>query len=246
MPNKLKSTELYEETERLNKMRQDFVANVSHELRTPLTVIHGYVEALLGLPNIEPSLKDIFGKVSEQTKRMEHLVGDLLLLSRIETEETKAQFEPVNVKSLLEPIKQDAENISRGAHYFSWSVDPALTLLGSLHELRSAFSNLIMNAISYTKPGGKIAVSWFCDHAQAYFKVSDTGIGIEAKHIERLTERFYRVDKGRSRQSGGTGLGLAIVKHVLMRHDANLEVSSQVNVGSEFSCVFPSSRFVAV
>lgn len=230
------------QSERLNKMRQDFVANVSHELRTPLTVIHGYMDTLISLYAEDPKLYPIFKQILEQTKRMETIIADLLLLARIENENPVAESEVVDVPELLKIIVQDARNLSKNQHEFNLDIDPHLKLLGEAHELQSAFSNIIFNAVHYTKPKGSIHISWQKKNNEAYFVVADTGIGIPEKDIPRITERFYRVDKGRSRQSGGTGLGLAIVKHVLLRHQAELDIQSVLNQGSTFTFVFPVER----
>lgn len=233
---------LLTETERLNKMRQDFVANVSHELRTPLTVIHGYVDTLLGIYGQDSNLTEIFINMRQQTQRMESLIEDLLLLAKIENESPVAAFEAVKLNAMLHSLKRDMQQLGK-QHALIWMLDSNLELLGSAHELRSAFSNLIINAIRYTKTGGTITIeSGFLKTGEAYFQVSDTGIGIAANDIPRLTERFYRVDKGRARQSGGTGLGLAIVKHVLIRHQAEIQIESALNCGSIFRCVFPLNR----
>ncbi|MDO8954117.1 MAG: ATP-binding protein [Gammaproteobacteria bacterium] len=232
-----------EELERIHRMRQDFVANVSHELRTPLTVIHGYLEILLSsFKNTEPRLYEILGKVFEQTERMEHLVSDLLLLSKLESEEPIAKKESCKAPQLIDKIIHDAEGLSQGKHRIVSSIDQDLDIVGEASELRSAFSNLVMNAIHYTPAGGEISIGWYADKKAVYFEVKDNGIGIPAKDIPRLTERFYRVDKGRSRQSGGTGLGLAIAKHVLIRHEAILEIHSELGKGSSFIAVFPIHR----
>lgn len=230
------------EIDRLNKMRQDFVANVSHELRTPLTVIHGYIDTLLSLYASDTQLSPIFTQIHTQTERMEMIVSDLLLLARIENEKPVARKKTVDVPKLINTILTDARNLSNGSHEFSTDIDTDLKLLGDQHELRSVFSNIIINAVKYTKPSGKIKISWYKHRNKACFEVEDTGIGIPEKYIPRITERFYRVDKGRSRQSGGTGLGLAIVKHVLMRHQAELKIESIVDKGSTFICVFPKER----
>ena len=236
MPAKLNQTKLTE-AERLNKMRQDFVANVSHELRTPLTVIHGYVETLLALYAKDTQLADIFTNMRQQTVRMETLIEDLLLLAKIENESPQAVFEPVKLKEMLMLIREDMQHLGKN-HQLIWQLDPHLELLGDAHELRSAFSNLITNAIRYTKVGGNILIQT----GPGYFAVQDQGIGIAPENISRITERFYRVDKGRSRESGGTGLGLAIVKHVLLRHQAELQIESTLGVGSTFTCLFPKNR----
>lgn len=235
------------EFDRLHRMRQDFVANVSHELRTPLTVIHGYIEILLSAyKNSDPKLYEIWQKVFEQAERMEHLVADLLLLSKLESEEPISKKEPCKVPELIKKIVIDAEGLSKGRHKIMCDIDLKLDLLGETAEIRSAFSNLVMNAVHYTPDAGEICLNWYADKKALYFEVKDNGIGIPSKHIPRLTERFYRVDKGRSRQSGGTGLGLAIVKHVLMRHEASLEIQSEVGKGSTFTAIFPISRKIAL
>lgn len=230
------------EAERLNKMRQDFVANVSHELRTPLTVIHGYVDTLLSLYTDHTELAPVFKNMQEQTQRMEALINDLLLLAKIENESPEAGYDPIQLTELVAMLKRQLENLAQN-HTLSWKIAANFDFLGNGHELQSAFSNLITNAIRYTKPGGKIDVeAGVLKTGEAYFQVRDTGIGVAKEHIPRLTERFYRVDKGRSRTSGGTGLGLAIVKHVLLRHQAQLEVESELGQGSLFRCVFPKNR----
>jgi len=235
----------------LERMRQDFVANVSHELRTPLTVIHGYLETLLEQTEAEHKQENkqahkIFSQMYQQTLRMENLLADLLLLSSLETDE---QLQPskqaVDVAELLKVICDEAKQISGNAnHHISLEADTSLKLRGNENELRSLFSNIIFNAVKYTPKGGKIAVTWQRQKNEAKFTVKDTGIGISKEHIPRITERFYRVDKARSRESGGTGLGLAIVKHVLLRHEGKLEIDSKIGEGSVFTCVFPASRII--
>lgn len=233
----------------LEIMRQDFVANVSHELRTPLTVIHGYLETLLdeALQKQNAHTK-IFQQMFEQSQRMERLITDLLLLSRLETdlpEHEKQQV--VLVAPLLQTITTDALTISgTRQHKIYLKIDEQLNLYGSENELRSAFSNIIYNAIHYTPAHGDICISWYKDKRYAYLQVRDSGIGIARKHIPRLTERFYRIDKARSRASGGTGLGLAIVKHALLRHNARLKIESQINKGSTFMCVFPKTAWADI
>ncbi len=226
----------------LERMRQDFVANVSHELRTPLTVIHGYLETLIHQDLDETKyLRKIFLQMHQQTLRMENLIEDLLLLSRLESEEEDDDTEKsiVNVPKLLKAICKEANTFSgEQKHSIQLKVEPKLFIEGNAFELRSLFSNIIFNAVKYTPAGGNILIRWFNKNNSVYFSVKDTGIGIAAKHIPRLTERFYRVDPGRSRRSGGTGLGLAIAKHVLLRHQAKLDVESKVGVGSVFTCIF--------
>ncbi|GAB4392497.1 MAG: hypothetical protein Tsb005_06770 [Gammaproteobacteria bacterium] len=225
-------------TYQLERMRRDFIANVSHELRTPLTVLKGYLEVLLDQPNQDRS---IMTRMQQQATRMEAIVRDLLLLSRLETEIPEPeQLQPVNVSGILQAICRDARSLSgQQQHQIELELDRNLCLYGVSNELRSAFSNLIFNAVRYTPAQGTITVRWFADVQGAHLQVQDTGIGIAKKDIPRVTERFYRVDKGRSRDAGGTGLGLAIVKHVLIRHHAELHIQSQLGVGSLFQCDFP-------
>lgn len=232
---------------RLEQMRQDFLANVSHELRTPLTVIHGYVETLLdqNRPALK-SLKPMFAQMYQQTLRMENLVNDLLLLSRLEADVPEEKnYQPVNIVKMLNLICQEAQVLSGDYHHhFHLETDDALTIQGLERELHSAFSNIIFNAVKYTPAKGEIFIHWVKQNNRPCFSVKDTGIGIEKNHIPRLTERFYRVDKARSRTSGGTGLGLAIVKHVLIRHKAILKIESIPGKGSIFSCIFPKRLIV--
>jgi len=226
----------------LERMRQDFVANVSHELRTPLTVIHGYIEALLlqDLDDTKPWRK-IFMQMHQQTLRMETLIEDLLLLSRLECQEDEPlDMKTVPVATLLKSLYKEAKEYSGDAqHHITLQATKTLDIQGNTEELHSLFSNIIFNAVKYTPGKGKIAIRWYRENDQACFSVTDTGIGIAAKHIPRLTERFYRVDPGRSRASGGTGLGLAIAKHVLLRHQGALSIESELGKGSCFTCRFP-------
>ncbi len=230
---------------RLEQMRRHFVANVSHELRTPLTVLGGFVETLNHMDQIRTEeLKKYLATMQEQTWRMQRLVDDLLMLSKLETAPPRTHDETVNVAALLAGLKEQAEVVSgEQRHVITVEADRNLQLLGSRDELLSAFSNLINNAVRYTPAGGRIALQWkAAPDGGACFSVSDTGEGIALEHIPHLTERFYRVDTARSRASGGTGLGLSIVKHVLLRHDARLEIASELGVGSTFTCVFPATR----
>lgn len=229
----------------LDQVRRDFVANVSHELRTPLTVISGYVEALLDHPEArKPPWKHVLPQVHEQARRMRGIVEDLLLLSRLELDRELTSEEEIAVATLLREIHKEAMELSGEArHRILLDVDPQLGLRGNRNELRSAFSNLVVNAIRYTPTGGEIRLRWQADTQGAHFSVADTGVGIEARHIPRLTERFYRVDVGRSRETGGTGLGLAIVKHVVTRHGGELTIESTVGKGSTFTCHFPVRHF---
>jgi two-component system phosphate regulon sensor histidine kinase PhoR len=226
----------------LEQVRKDFVANVSHELRTPLTVLQGYLEVMDAdnLPNAGIWLK-AHTVMLEQTKRMDALVQQLLTLSRIEAA-AKVQFEDhIDVPAMLAMLEQESQTLNRDKHHqISFSVEPGLVVSGIREELRSAFSNLITNAIKYTPNGGEIQVSWVRQHQKAVFSVSDNGEGIAPQHVKRLTERFYRVDQARARATGGTGLGLAIVKHVLQRHNSKLMIFSEPKKGSSFSFSLPA------
>ncbi len=224
----------------VDKMRRDFVANVSHELRTPLTVIHGYLEMMVQhADQLPPAWSSSLNEMLSQTLRMELLVEDLLLLSRLENQEIDQQdLTVINVPELLLTIISEAKAVSNGRHKFTVDIDQSLMLKGIESELRSAFSNLVINAVRYTTQGGTIKVRWYVDHAGTHFAVRDTGIGIAEADIPRITERFYRVDRSRSRESGGTGLGLSIVKHVLLRHEASLYIQSELGKGSLFRCDF--------
>ncbi len=232
--------------EKIETMRRDFIANVSHELRTPLTVIGGFLETLSADDNVNTGFnKRALALMTEQTTRMQRLIEDLLILSRLENEQNKINEKAVDVVSLLHNILQDAESLSAGRHQIKLNIATQDQLMGSEEELRSAFSNLISNAIRYTPDRGEINISWEKRNGQGLFFVQDSGIGIEAEHIPRLTERFYRIDSSRSRETGGTGLGLAIVKHVLNRHEARLEITSQVGKGSRFNIWFSAERLVS-
>lgn len=227
----------------IEAMRRDFVANVSHELRTPLTVVSGFVENLQDMSDLnQDSAKRALHLMAEQTRRMDNLVADLLTLSRLENEQSPLREESVEIKGLLNEVYQDGKLLSGGRHTLSLEITSNYNLLGNRDELHSAFGNLLSNAIRYTPDGGKILLRWFERGGQPVFSVQDSGIGIAAQHIPRLTERFYRVDRSRSRETGGTGLGLAIVKHIAMRHQAKLEVSSEEGKGSTFALVFPVKR----
>jgi two-component system phosphate regulon sensor histidine kinase PhoR len=224
---------------RLEQMRRDFVANVSHELRTPLTVIAGFLETMSDMDE-DGHWGSSLQLMQDQAARMQRIVEDLLLLSRLEMDTAPEARDPVSVPSLLAAIREDALRLSGDKkHEILLEADDNLWLLGNEQALRSAFSNVIFNAIRYTPSGGTIRIHWFADRAGACLDVIDNGIGIAANHIPRLTERFYRVDVSRSRESGGTGLGLAIVKHVLNRHDAHLEIQSEPGKGSTFRLIFP-------
>ena len=228
--------------EKVDAMRRDFIANVSHELRTPLTVVNGFVEVLMDAPPQDAATRDVHLKLMHgQTQRMHRLVEDLLVLSRLESRESPLAEEWIDLDPLMREIADEAGVLSGSRHRITVH-GTDVQLRGSREELRSAFGNLVSNAVRYTPDGGSIALQWRADSQGGRFEVSDTGIGIAEDHIPRLTERFYRVDKSRSRETGGTGLGLAIVKHVLLRHDAQLDIRSVVGEGSTFSAVFPASR----
>ena len=228
---------------RLERMRQDFIANVSHELRTPLTVLSGYLETFSDYADELPTQwQRGLTLMSQQSARMEHLVADLLTLSRLETSDFKADAEPIHVAALLESIRLDALALSGQQHEIVINADTQLYVRGAAHELRSAFSNLVFNAVKYTPSGSCIELDWHHDAEGAYLAVKDNGPGIDAQHLASLTQRFYRVDSSRSSQTGGTGLGLAIVKHVLLRHQGRLDISSVAEQGSCFTCCFPLSQ----
>jgi two-component system phosphate regulon sensor histidine kinase PhoR len=227
------------ESERIDMMRRDFIANASHELRTPLTVINGFLEIALARPDMDRETRLGHLKLmAEQGQRMQNLVEDMLSLTRLESVEYPLRPEPVRMGLLLDQVKKEGEALSSGRHEISLDIDGP-DIRGSTEELRSAFSNLVSNAVRYTPDGGQIWISWKGGDAGPRFAVRDTGIGIRPEHIARLTERFYRVDKGRSRETRGTGLGLAIVKHVLLRHGAQLHIDSRPDVGSTFTVSFP-------
>jgi len=233
------------EKRRLEKARRDFFANVSHELRTPLTVIQGYLEVMDDQENVTAVNKKALHVMQEQTHRMDNLVKQLLQLSRIEIAPQINLDEQVNIPVILKMIEQEALSLSQGRHQFEFHVDEKLRVHGNEEQLRSAVANLVYNAISHTPEGTKIWVDWQRSGQGARFSVRDNGQGIPAEHIPRLTERFYRVDKARSRQGGGgTGLGLAIVKHALQHHSSQLVVTSQLGKGSEFSFTLPTVLIV--
>ena len=232
------------QVERADTTRRDFIANVSHELRTPLTVIHGFLEHMSDAPVMpaEQARRHIALMV-QQSNRMLKLVDDLLMLSRLEGGDNPPHAERVEVSALTQALAEDARALSEGRHHIAVDVPADAVITGSADELRSAFGNLVSNAVRYTPQGGRVTLAWRIDEqGRSVFSVADTGIGIAPEHIPRLTERFYRVDRGRSRETGGTGLGLAIVKHVSLRHHATLEIQSELGAGSEFRIVFPPWR----
>ena len=232
---------------RLEKMRRDFVGNISHELRTPLTVLNGYLETIVDDPDEaldewRRSLK----LMHQQARRMSNIVNDLLMLSRLEIDNAPTDTSEVSAPAMLATIREDAVALSGDQqHDIRLEADEDVWLIGASNELHSAFSNITFNAVRYTPANGRITIRWYLrDNGAARLEVEDTGIGIPPQHIARLTERFYRVDVGRSREVGGTGLGLAIVKHILQRHQATLRIESTVNKGSTFICEFAPERVV--
>ncbi len=229
--------------ERVETMRRDFVANVSHELRTPLTVLCGFLETIIDMPKLDGDVtRRTLRLMRDQAQRMQRLVEDLLTLSRLESAHNAPREDRVDVPSLVRALHQDALALSAGRHRVLLQLESADWITGSEDDLRSAFGNLISNAIRYTPDGGEIRLRWMRQDGNAVFVIEDSGIGIDALHIPRLTERFYRVDRGRSRATGGTGLGLAIVKHVMNRHQGQLDIASESGRGSRFSAMFPAQR----
>ena len=231
----------------LEQMRRDFVANVSHELRTPLTVVHGYLDMLD--PADHPDWAPMLGEMQRQSQRMTQLVEDLLTLSRLESADHLSGEEPIAMSSMLNTLRREALALSQNRHEISVEDSTDVDLYGSNKELHSAFSNLVSNAIRYTPAGGQVTIRFRDDRPErpgakpgVVLEVADTGYGIPAAHLPRITERFYRVSTSRSRESGGTGLGLSIVKHVLHLHQARLEIASEVGRGSTFSCHFGAER----
>lgn len=231
--------------QKLEAMRRDFVANVSHELKTPLTVVGGFLETLADDPDaLEPQEAARFVRLAlEQARHMKTLVDDLLTLATLESAAPPPLDEEVEVAALMAEVAAEARALSAGRHRIEVDFGEPSRLLGSRSELRSAFANLASNAVRYTPEGGRIELRWrLREDGCGVYRVEDDGIGIESRHLARLTERFYRVDRGRSRETGGTGLGLAIVKHVLTRHQAILEIDSRPGAGSRFSARFAPSR----
>ncbi len=224
---------------RTEKIRRDFVANASHELRTPLTVINGFLEVALANPDLDRETRlSHLTLMKEQGERMQSLVEGMLTLTNLESDVYPLKREPFNAIELVRQIYQAALALSNGRHAISLNDNGPERLYGSVDEIRTAFTNLVTNAIRYTPEGGEIAIDWSSTEEGPRFSVKDTGIGIEAKHIPRLTQRFYQVDKSRSRKVNGTGLGLSIVRHVLLRHDAHLAIESEPGAGSTFTARF--------
>lgn len=227
---------------RLESMRKDFVANASHELRSPLTVVSGYLDTLAEEEVLDATWRAPLDEMRRQTARMREIIEDLLELSRLEAAGGEAPEEPVDIAGVLALLRRDVMASPQHPATFDVTVEPPSVLLGSPAEIHSILANLVTNAVKYTPAEGSIAVRWWVDAAGAHLAVKDTGIGIPADALPRLTERFYRVDAGRSRKQGGSGLGLAIVKHALQRHGASLQVESIDGRGSTFTCHFPLRR----
>jgi len=225
---------------KLEQVRRDFVANVSHELRTPLTVLHGYLDLM---DPEDPETEGMVREMRKQSLRMTQIVEDLLTLSRLDAQ-AEAHSEPVAMAAMLAGLRRDAEALSQNQHTINVEVSCKRDVRGSTKDLHSAFSNLVANAVRYTPSGGGILLRWVDEGDGACFSVQDTGFGIPAEHLPRITERFYRVSTSRSRDKGGTGLGLSIVKHVLGLHQARLDITSELGVGSTFSAHFPGERMV--
>jgi two-component system, OmpR family, phosphate regulon sensor histidine kinase PhoR len=226
----------------LEAMRKDFVANASHELRTPLTVITGYLDTLADDASIDPAWAGPIRDMRAQAQRMNAIIADLLELSRLESTDGEAPREPIDVPRMLERLYRDALAHGNRPRHVLLDLESTDGLFGAAHELESAFTNLLVNGLKYTHSDGTVRMRWWTDGEGAYFSVVDSGIGIPPEHIPRLTERFYRVDAGRSRGQGGSGLGLAIVKHALQRHGGWLDVQSVEGKGSTFTCHFPAQR----
>jgi two-component system, OmpR family, phosphate regulon sensor histidine kinase PhoR len=227
---------------RLEAMRKDFVANASHELRTPLTVISGYLDTLADDSSIDAAWAGPIRDMRAQAQRMNAIIADLLVLSRLESTDGEAARDAVDVPNMLERLHRDALASADRPRHVVLELESNDGLYGSANEIESAFTNLLVNGMKYTPGEGTVKMRWWTDADGAYFAVIDSGIGIPAEHIPRLTERFYRVDEGRSRGQGGSGLGLAIVKHALQRHGGWLDVQSTEGKGSTFTCHFPAPR----
>jgi len=231
------------ERERSDAMRRDFVANVSHEIRTPLTVLAGFIETMGSLPLTDVERRRVLELMGQQTERMQLLVGDLLTLAQLEGSPRPPPDRWAPLQRVFAQVEASARALSAGRHTLVFEGETAAQLAGAESEIHSAVANLVNNAIRYTPAGGQVHVAWLRRaDGSGVIEVRDTGMGIEKEHLPRLTERFYRVDGSRSRDTGGTGLGLSIVKHVAQRHGGELEITSEVGQGSAFSLVFPAAR----
>jgi two-component system phosphate regulon sensor histidine kinase PhoR len=230
---------------KIEQMRRDFIANASHELRTPLTVINGFLEIAQSQPDLDPEIRARHLRLMvDQGQRMQNLVDDMLILTRLESLDYPVRDEDLDMHSLLEQVRAEGEALSAGKHSVTLEFNGP-RMKGSHDELRSAIGNLVSNAVRYSPAGGDITIRWQENSQGPFCSVSDTGMGIQPEHIARLTERFYRVDKGRSRETQGTGLGLAIVKHVLVRHHAQLRIESEAGKGSTFTLQFPAKARIS-
>jgi two-component system phosphate regulon sensor histidine kinase PhoR len=232
------------QVEKTDAMRRDFVANVSHELKTPLTVLMGFLETLTELNLSKEDQRRYLDLMAMQAGQMKTLVEDLLTLAKLEGNPEPPVSQVVNMSDMMAQLKLEAEGLSKGKHTIQFDHASSKNITGDELELHSAFGNLLSNAVRYTPEGGTITVTWKDNGDEAELMVTDTGQGIAAEHIPRLTERFYRVDRSRSRDTGGTGLGMAIVNHVIIRHQGELKIQSTEGVGSQFSLVFPKQRVV--
>jgi two-component system, OmpR family, phosphate regulon sensor histidine kinase PhoR len=229
--------------QKADAMRRDFVANVSHEMRTPITVLMGFLETVQSLKLSKEQQDQYFDLMMSQAQRMKTLVEDLLTLANLESNALPAATNELQMNTLMALVRNDADALSDGKHSLSYDIESSQNLLGDEREILSAFSNLVSNAIRYTPDLGTIKVRWMVNQdGQGEFSVTDTGPGIAPEHLSRLTERFYRVDRSRSRETGGTGLGLAIVKHIASRHQAQLLIDSTPGIGSTFTLQFPKER----
>lgn len=229
--------------QKADAMRRDFVANVSHEMRTPITVLMGFLETVQSLKLSKEQQDQYFDLMMSQAQRMKTLVEDLLTLANLESNALPAATNELQMNTLIALVRNDADALSDGKHSLSYDIESSQNLLGDEREILSAFSNLVSNAIRYTPDLGTIKVKWMVNQdGQGEFSVTDTGPGIAPEHLSRLTERFYRVDRSRSRETGGTGLGLAIVKHIASRHQAQLLIDSTPGIGSTFTLQFPKER----
>jgi two-component system phosphate regulon sensor histidine kinase PhoR len=236
----------FSELHKAENIRRDFVANISHELRTPLTVLLGYLEMLQPRQGDQDDNAVAINRMYHQAQQMLSLLNDLLELSRLQSDQTDTGQVDVDVPAILVLIKAQAEELSAGKHTLTFVIDSSAHLDGTTKDIESAFRNLVINALHFTPKDGSITVTWQDAGDEAEFIVSDTGIGIPKRDLPRLTERFYRVGSDRARETGGTGLGLSIVKHALNKHQARLEISSEVGTGSEFRCIFPAERVVRI
>lgn len=232
--------------QKADAMRRDFVANVSHEMRTPITVLMGFLETIQSLDIDKQQRDQYFEMMMSQAQRMKSLVEDLLTLANLEANTLPASLQIINIETLMALVKNDAEALSQGHHALSFEITSPANVMGEEREVLSAFSNLVSNAIRYTPDIGTVTVRWLVNsQGQGEFSVTDTGPGIASEHLPRLTERFYRVDRSRSRDTGGTGLGLAIVKHIANRHQAQLLIESTPGKGSTFTLRFPKDRITS-